>query len=74
MDPGDSVVLFTDGISEAANEDDEEFGDARLVQTIGDHQSSAPDAMCDAIAAAVRAHALGHAAADDLTIVAAHMR
>ncbi len=29
-DPGDSLILFTDGISEAANADGEEFGLARL--------------------------------------------
>lgn len=74
LDPGDWVVLFTDGVIEAANEDDEEFGDARLVHMIADHQSSAPDAMCDAIVNAVRAHAPGGVAADDVTIVAAHMR
>jgi len=74
LEPGDWVVLFTDGISEAANEHDEQFGEERLVRTIGAHQKSAPDAMCDAIVAAVRTHALGRAAADDLTIVAAHVR
>lgn len=73
LEPGDWVVLFTDGISEATNADDEEFGDARVVQTIGAHRASGPDAMCDAIVAAVRAHTQGRAAADDLTIVAAHV-
>ena len=74
LEPGDWLVLFTDGVTEAANEDDVEFGDERVVQAIGVHQTSEPDAMCDAIVAAVRAHTVGRAAGDDLTIVAAHVR
>ncbi|HEX7777923.1 MAG TPA: SpoIIE family protein phosphatase [Vicinamibacterales bacterium] len=74
LEPGDWLVLFTDGVTEAADEDDVEFGDERVVQAIGVHQTSEPDAMCDAIVAAVRAHTVGRAAGDDLTIVAAHVR
>ena len=32
--PGDRVVLYTDGISEAANAADEQFGDERLVELV----------------------------------------
>jgi sigma-B regulation protein RsbU (phosphoserine phosphatase) len=32
--PGDRVLLFTDGVAEAARPDGEEFGDARLVQLL----------------------------------------
>ena len=32
--PGDLVVLYTDGITEAANPDDEEFGLERLVALV----------------------------------------
>jgi len=35
--PGDRVVFFTDGVTEASNSDAEEFGDARLLQVL--HQS-----------------------------------
>ena len=73
LEHGDWVVLFTDGISEAANESDEEFGDDRIEQTIGAHRTSGPDAMCQAILAAVRSHTFNRGAADDLTIVAAHV-
>ena len=31
--PGDRLLLFTDGITEAANLEDEEFGDERLIRT-----------------------------------------
>jgi len=32
--PGDTLVLYTDGVTEAANEDEEEFGQARLVDAL----------------------------------------
>jgi phosphoserine phosphatase RsbU/P len=34
LQPGDRLVLFTDGVSEAANSNDEEFGEERLVELI----------------------------------------
>jgi sigma-B regulation protein RsbU (phosphoserine phosphatase) len=32
MRPGDRLVMFTDGITEAVNAEDEEFGEKRLVE------------------------------------------
>ncbi len=34
LESGDRLVLYTDGVTEAANADDEEFGDARLIQVL----------------------------------------
>ena len=70
----DWIVLYTDGVTEAADAGDEEFGERRLVQTIDDHRTCTADAMCDAILTAVRTYTLGRAAADDLTVVAARVR
>lgn len=73
FEPGDWVVLVTDGITEAADGNDEEFGDSRLVQTVGDHHAGTAEAMCAAVLADVRGHTLGRPAADDLTVVAARV-
>jgi sigma-B regulation protein RsbU (phosphoserine phosphatase) len=41
---GDRVVLFTDGLTEAVNGKDEEFGERRLLQLLEEHRAlSAPD-------------------------------
>jgi serine phosphatase RsbU (regulator of sigma subunit) len=32
MTPGDTLLLFTDGITEATNKDGEEFGEAGLIE------------------------------------------
>jgi len=37
---GDRLVLYTDGVTEAANAEDEEFGDARLIQVLGEHRDA----------------------------------
>jgi len=34
LEPGDLLALYTDGVTEAANPEDEEFGTARLVETL----------------------------------------
>ncbi|MBV9888552.1 MAG: SpoIIE family protein phosphatase [Acidobacteria bacterium] len=40
MQPGDRLVLYTDGVTEAANAEDEEFGDARLIQVLREHRDA----------------------------------
>jgi phosphoserine phosphatase RsbU/P len=37
---GDRLVLFTDGVTEAYDLEDEEFGDQRLVQLLRDHRAA----------------------------------
>ena len=34
LDPGDTLVLFSDGVTEAQNADEEEYGEARLVECL----------------------------------------
>jgi serine phosphatase RsbU (regulator of sigma subunit) len=38
LEPGDLLVLYTDGISEAANDREEEFGEQRLVAVLARHR------------------------------------
>ena len=37
LGPGDRIVLFTDGVTEVANSDGEEFGEERLIQLLRDN-------------------------------------
>jgi sigma-B regulation protein RsbU (phosphoserine phosphatase) len=39
LSPGDRVLLFTDGVTEACNPAGEEFGEARLLQLLGDNRT-----------------------------------
>ena len=48
--PGDRLVCFTDGITEARNSSDCEFGDERLVELLGKHlPAAAPGDIADAV-------------------------
>jgi len=48
---GDRFLLYTDGIPEAANSNDEFFGEERLKAFLADHESLAADAFADALLA-----------------------
>jgi sigma-B regulation protein RsbU (phosphoserine phosphatase) len=69
--PGDTLVLYTDGVTEAAASDGALFGSERLsellrVRPAGDE----PEALVRRIVDAVSAHAADFHATDDLTVLA----
>lgn len=69
LDPGSVLVAFTDGISEAMNPRDEEWGEARLVEAVqADDSAAAPD-LARRIFAAADAFAAGAEQHDDMTLV-----
>jgi serine phosphatase RsbU (regulator of sigma subunit) len=67
LGPGDTLVLFSDGLSEAANLQDEEFGEDRLMESIASECHLEPDALLELLLARVRAFAGDCAQADDMT-------
>jgi serine phosphatase RsbU (regulator of sigma subunit) len=66
---GDSLLLYTDGLTEAINAYDEEFGLPRVLAVVRDQCAASPAAMVEGLAAAVEAHARGVEVFDDLTLV-----
>jgi sigma-B regulation protein RsbU (phosphoserine phosphatase) len=69
LEPGDLVVLFTDGVSESMNTRDEEWGEDRLIEfTKSCHGRAASEAMTQILAAA-EAFAAGASQHDDMTLV-----
>jgi len=71
LGPGDSLVLYTDGITEAADEDDEELGLERLVETCREHRAASPAALADAIERAVASFVGDRPPGDDRTLLIA---
>ena len=67
--PGDLLVLYTDGVTEAANPDDEEFGLDRLVALVRSVASRPLDGVEAAIGEGLAAFAAGVPFHDDRTIV-----
>jgi serine phosphatase RsbU (regulator of sigma subunit) len=67
--PGDFIVIFTDGVSEAFNAVGEEFGDTRLTSAVESHRGEPPQAVVDALLADVRAFCGDAPQSDDVTMV-----
>jgi sigma-B regulation protein RsbU (phosphoserine phosphatase) len=70
LEKGDLFVFFSDGISEAMNEDGVEFGTRRLRQVIGEHTTETPREIVDAIFGEVTLFRGARAQGDDMTVVA----
>ena len=69
LTPGDGVVLYTDGITEAENAAGEQYGLERLCAVAGAHWGQAAAAIKEAVVADVQRHIGGHQVYDDLTLV-----
>ncbi|HSB64436.1 MAG TPA: SpoIIE family protein phosphatase [Thermoanaerobaculia bacterium] len=68
LSPGDVLLAFTDGVTEARDPEGLLFGSGRLDALVG-NGAAAPD-LVSAIAAAVDAHARGADPADDIALLA----
>jgi sigma-B regulation protein RsbU (phosphoserine phosphatase) len=68
LEPGDLVILYTDGVTESMDRDRHPFGTERLMQVAAKAPKGAAAAGA-AILAAVQDHASGRSQYDDITIV-----
>jgi len=68
LGPGDRLVLFTDGLTEARNAADEEFGEQRLLEAAVDHRACSAPSLQARLAAAVAAFTAGRLQ-DDATLM-----
>jgi phosphoserine phosphatase RsbU/P len=68
LEPGDVVVLYSDGVTDARDRRDEGFGEHRLRETLAQAPRGVA-AVGEAILAAVREHSSRRSQFDDITIV-----
>ncbi|MGA7920830.1 MAG: SpoIIE family protein phosphatase [Candidatus Acidiferrales bacterium] len=69
VEPGDFLVIYTDGVSEACNTKNELFEEARLRQILEDFAGTTGTQLGDAIREGMRAFCEGAAQSDDITIL-----
>jgi serine phosphatase RsbU (regulator of sigma subunit) len=69
FEPGDTVVLYTDGLTEAENPDEEEYGEERLAELCARHRDRPLEELADAIGDDQDAFVRGVPYADDRTVV-----
>ena len=67
--PGDGIVLYTDGITEAENMDGEHYGLDRLCETVHAYWSQPAEAIKEAVVTDVRRHIGEQKIYDDITLV-----
>jgi serine phosphatase RsbU (regulator of sigma subunit)/catechol 2,3-dioxygenase-like lactoylglutathione lyase family enzyme len=68
--PGDTLALYTDGITEAFNPDREEFGEDRLVEALRRHRALPPCELLSSVVEEVRRFS-PHEQHDDITLIVA---
>jgi phosphoserine phosphatase RsbU/P len=72
--PGDLVIVYSDGVSEARSASNEEFGRDRLLDVARSCRGQKPDAVLEAILRAVSQFSQGAAQADDITALVFRFR
>lgn len=70
LKPGDSLVLYTDGVTEAMDPNGAFFGEPRLVDELTKVKEALPVALVGALMAAVDTFAAGRSPHDDVTVLA----
>jgi serine phosphatase RsbU (regulator of sigma subunit)/predicted enzyme related to lactoylglutathione lyase len=68
--PGDTLALYTDGVTESFNDSGEEFGEERLVEALRRHRESPPKTLLAAVVDEVRRFS-PHEQSDDITLIVA---
>lgn len=74
MRDGDRLVVYSDGVTEYANDLDEEFGETRVVDLLTRSRGGSADETCSAIVGGLRAFGGARPYNDDVTILVAVLR
>jgi serine phosphatase RsbU (regulator of sigma subunit)/predicted enzyme related to lactoylglutathione lyase len=68
LGPGDTLVLYSDGVTESPNATEEEFGEERLVDSLRRYKDMRAVAMAQSVVRDVALHSVGEQF-DDLTLI-----
>lgn len=69
LQPGDVLVIYSDGVTEAVSPTGEEFGATRLYEVVSRNISASAAGIRDRIESSLTKFAQGTSAADDITLV-----
>ncbi len=70
LEPGDRIVMYTDGLYEAPNREDENFGETRLRDFVAAHHELGPEAFAQSLVDLVTEWSGGaERVADDIAVV-----
>ncbi|SHM83509.1 MULTISPECIES: SpoIIE family protein phosphatase [unclassified Fibrobacter] len=74
LKPGDTIFTYTDGVPEATNEKDEEFGMERLQKILNESKDDSIRLLCRKVRMAVKEFAGNAPQFDDITMLAFKMK
>jgi len=69
MDPGDTLIVYSDGIPDAVDEFDQPFGEERLRSCVDEHAGQPAADIMARVVDAVKRHERGGPRIDDLTLI-----
>lgn len=72
--PGDTLFVYTDGVTEAMNKDKDLYSDERLLETARAGKDLGPEELVGAVRADVAEHVAGAPASDDITMLCLHFK
>ena len=70
LDQGDTLILYTDGITEAVNADSVMFGEESLLEVVRNNANSAVAPLIESVRLEVEQHSGHDAISDDMTLMA----
>ena len=70
LEPGDTLFLYTDGVTEAENRQEEFYGEKRLLDTVGRFAGKAPRKLVNGVWKEIEAFQKGREQFDDITMLA----
>jgi len=73
LESEDLLFLFTDGLSEAMDSQEVEYGEDRIMNLVADHRHDKPDDLVETILSDVRTHDPSYPPRDDTTVIALKM-
>ncbi len=69
LEPGDALVLYTDGVTEALDRDGDEYGEERLLRVVAEAAGEGPERLAERCFADLARHLGGARHRDDVTVL-----
>lgn len=70
LEPGDMLFVYTDGVTEATNSDNEFFGERRLLDSLNEHAEAGPEELLPLLKEDIDAFVCDAPQFDDVTMLA----
>jgi sigma-B regulation protein RsbU (phosphoserine phosphatase) len=74
LDPGDTLILYSDGITESQDPEGNEYEEDRLIRALSDHRDQTTEAMADGVLQDVARFRQTRSPSDDMTLLIVRRR